>query len=135
MSFGGGERVQLTDVLLAKIAITLVLWCPPLLFFPPSWFKRLGVPAPEPIVFARLLGAAFLALVVVYWHGWTESRPGNVPAVVVRAGLVSNGLAALILTGYGLAGYWREWGRVGRAYMWVSAAAAAGITAGLLVGR
>ncbi|HUR53117.1 MAG TPA: hypothetical protein VMZ71_03225 [Gemmataceae bacterium] len=127
--------MQLTDVLVAKIAITLALWCPPLLFFPPSWFKRLGVPPPEPIVFARLLGAAFLALVVVYSHGWTESRQGKVPAVVVRAGVVSNGLAAVILTGYGVAGYWREWGRWGRVYMWVSAAAGAGITAGLLVGR
>jgi hypothetical protein len=126
--------VQLKHVILAKIAITLVVWCTPLLAFPPSWFRCLDVPPPDPIVFARLVGMAYLALVVMYLHGWREARAGRRDVVAVRAGLVSNGGAALLVTYYGLDGAWDGRGNLG-ACMWVSAALAAGITVGLLVGR
>ncbi len=127
--------MKLSYVLWFKIVITIILWCTPLLFFPQSCFRHLGVPPPDPIIFAKLLGAAFLALVVVYWHGLTELRRGKRPVVVIRAGLVSNGLAAGFLILFGVAGSWQEWSLLGCCYMWFSTVAAAGITVGLLVGK
>ena len=57
------------------------------------------------------------------------------PLLFFRAGLVSNGLAASFLIGYGVAGYWQEWRLLGCIYMWASAVATTSITIGLLVAR
>ncbi len=53
---------DLDFVLRAKIALTVVAWCIPLLLFPASLLARLGFPIPTPDVFVRLLGMAYLAL-------------------------------------------------------------------------
>jgi hypothetical protein len=127
--------MRLANVFLAKIVVTAVFWCVPLLASPPSLIQAIGMPSPHPIVFARLLGAAYLALLVVYWHGWTEARRGSRCIVAVRAGVVSNGLAALLMVGYGVAGEWDGWSVAGQAYMWGSGMLAGAITVGLLVGR
>ena len=57
------------------------------------------------------------------------------PLLFFLAGLVSNGLAASFLIGFGVASYWQEWSLLGCIYMWASAVATASITIGLLVAR
>ncbi|HVF74575.1 MAG TPA: hypothetical protein VM938_05960, partial [Acidimicrobiales bacterium] len=59
-----------------KMAVTLVAWACPLLVCPPPLFEAVGLPVPSLPVFARLLGAAYLALLVVYALGWADARAG-----------------------------------------------------------
>lgn len=106
-------------VLWIKIVVTVILWAGPLLFFPGFAFSRLGVPSP-PMLFIRLLGAAYAALVVGYWFGAMALAQGDFPLGVVWMALISNGLATLVLFAHALAGTWREWGAWARAYMWIS---------------
>ena len=119
-------------VLIAKIVLTLFCWCLPLLLFPPAWFLRLGVPLPEPVIFARLLGAAYLALIVGYSFGLGEIKRGIFPNQAVWMGIVSNGLGCGLLAFSGMMGYWTRWTDRGQVFMWFSALATLCIT-GLLV--
>lgn len=48
-------------------------------------------------------------------------------------GIVSNGLACLILIIFGILGKWQDWGILARAFMWGSAIATGLITTGLIV--
>ena len=124
----------LARVLIVKIAFTAVL-CLLLLVFPPSWFVALGIGTtpPQPMVFVRLLGAAYLALLVGYSFGLAQTRKGDKPIGVVWTGAVSNGLASVILLTHGLTGAWDTWSRLGPPLMWVSSVVTLGITIGLLV--
>ena len=63
----------LAIVLKVKVFFTLIFWSLPLLAFPASWFVRIGMPEPKPMLFLRLLGAAFLALVLAYTSGFVDS--------------------------------------------------------------
>jgi hypothetical protein len=122
----------LAHVLIAKIASTALLWCIPLLMFPRSWFVALGMPAPRPMAFLRLLGAAYLALLVSYSFGLADLQRDQAPTGVVWTGITSNGLASLILFFYGITGTWSAWGPISQIYMWASALATLGITVLLL---
>jgi hypothetical protein len=113
---------RLERTLEIKILLTVVLWCLPLLFFPQQWFAYFGFPRPRPQIWIRLLGAAYLALVVCYQYGLTAFRRGGDPTPTVMVAIVSNGGAAAILTLFGLAGLWNDWGPLAQAYMWMSAA-------------
>lgn len=130
---GTNTLKPLVGVLVFKIAFTVLFWCIPLLVAREDWFPVLGIPKPAPIVFVRLLGAAYLALLVGYSFGLAQARRGSRPVGVVWAGAVSNGLASASLFWHGLAGSWSTWGRLGAAVMWVSAVVTLGITIGLLV--
>jgi hypothetical protein len=123
----------LAIVLKVKILFTLILWSLPLLAFPASWFVRLGMPEPRPILFLRLLGAAYLALVVGYISGLRRFGRGDDVRNIVWVGITSNGLASLILLLSGIAGAWKEWGILARSYMWFSALVTTLITLGLVV--
>jgi hypothetical protein len=123
--------MKLKHVLWVKIVFTLLGWCLPLLTFPAPWFQALGMPEPRPLVFARLLGAAFLALLVGYLFGLHALKHGRPVRQTVWVGIVSNGSASLILFAFGLTGAWGDWGGVARAVMWLSAALTGGITVGL----
>ena len=120
-------------VLQAKIALTLVAWCVPLLLFPASLFERLGFPTPSPAVFLRLLGMAYLALVLGYALGLRQLRGGSYPAATVWVGVLSNGGACALLTLHALLGAWSEWGAFARLFMGGSLVGTGAITAGLLV--
>lgn len=122
----------LKGLLIRKIVITAVFWCLPLLFFPASWFSALGAVAPEPIVFARLLGAAYLALLVGYYGGLQSIKKGEVPLQSMHMGIASNGMAAVLLAYFGATGAWTNWGLGATIFMWVSAAGALSITASLV---
>jgi hypothetical protein len=125
--------MTLEHVLWVKIVLTAVLWAAPLLLCPVRLFRTLGFPPPEPMVFTRLLGAAFLSLLVGYVQGLQALVHGEHPAGTVVVGMVSNGLACVLIIGYGLAGTYARWGRVARVYMWLSALATGLITLGLFV--
>lgn len=97
---------ELRGLFLCKIVITVAFWCLPLLFFPASWFRALGAVGPEPIVFARLLGAAYLGLLVGYYGGLQSIKKGEVPLPAMHMGIVSNGIAAVLLAYFGATGAW-----------------------------
>jgi hypothetical protein len=129
---GEGSSLSLTQVFAAKIVITAFFWCLPLLVAPPALFAFLGIPFPQPDVFIRLLGAAYAALLVGYWHGLQEARAGRPALAAVRMGVISNGLASAILACYGVTGAWTGWAWPGQAFMWFSLAATSAVTVGLL---
>jgi len=122
----------LKALLIRKIVITAIFWCVPLLLFPPQWFVALGLPAPEPLLIARLLGAAYLALLVGYWAGLQGLRRGESPLPVMHMGIVSNGAAALLLLYFGSNGAWAHWSIGAQVFMWLSALGAGSIAASLL---
>lgn len=122
-------------VFIVKIVLTVLFWCIPILFFPVSWFASMGYPTLEPIVFVRLVGMAYTALVVGYCFGLAAILRGEYPAGPVWAGIVSNGGAAAILAIYGFSGQWQSWGISARYSMWGSLVIVLAITLGLLICR
>lgn len=122
----------LKGLLIRKIAITGIFWCVPLLVFPSTWFVALGMPAPEPLMFARLLGAAYLALFVGYYAALRGLMADESPLPVIHMGIVSNGLACLVISYFGATGSWSSWGTGAQGFMWLSALGALGITFSLL---
>jgi hypothetical protein len=112
---------QLKRLLIRKIAITGIFWCLPLLAFPTSWFVALGFPTPEPLLFVRLLGAAYFALLVGYYMGMRGLVKGESPAQVIYMGIVSNGLACSVLMYFGSTGAWASWLGGAQVFMWLSA--------------
>lgn len=132
----GRRLVSLRGVIWFKIVITLAAWAVPLLLAPPWLFERIGFPPrPEPMVFERLLGAAFLALTVGYVRGLRAHTAGYCAKHAVAVGIVSNGLASLVLLRYGLAGGYAAFGWGAQAFLWGSAAATALVTLGLAATR
>ncbi|QSI78051.1 hypothetical protein [Niveibacterium microcysteis] len=122
----------LKGLLIRKIVITAIFWCVPLLLFPSQWFIALGMPAPEPLLIARLLGAAYLALLVGYGAGLQALRRGESPLAVIDMGITSNGAAALLMLYFGTTGSWAQWGIGAQVFMWLSALGAGSIAASLL---
>lgn len=122
----------LKTLLIRKIALTGVFWCLPLLVLPPSGFVVLGIPAPEPLIFVRLLGAAYLALLVAYYSEMRGLNTHSNPEQVIYTGIASNGLACLLMAYFGTNGAWSLWGTGAQIFMWVSAAGAGAITFRLL---
>ena len=110
-------------VLLIKIVVTTLLWAIPLLFGTPELFGYFGIPFPEPVIFLRLLGMAYFTLIFVYYNGYKLlkiRRNAAASEIVVSAGIVSNGLAFIVLFFSGTSGAWSNWGLLGQIYMWVS---------------
>jgi hypothetical protein len=124
----------LETILWVKVLFTLAFWSLPLLTFPASWFAWMGMPEPKPMLLLRLLGAAFLALVVGYMSGILGLGRGEDVRDIIWMGITSNSLASLILFFFGFTGAWKEWRRLARIFMWGSAFATALITLGLVVG-
>jgi hypothetical protein len=118
-------------ILTIKIIFTAVFWSLPLLFFPKHAARLLRIPVPQPILFAHLLGAAFLALLAGYIMGLLDLDRGKDVSNTVWVGIVSNGLAFLILLIF--AGQWSKWDTRAAVYMWGSTAMTLLITLGLIV--
>lgn len=68
----------LSAVLLFKIAATVLMWCVPMLLFPPAVLTVLGLPDQSSYLFIRLLGWAYLALCVGYGFAYQAARRGEV---------------------------------------------------------
>ncbi len=122
----------LIHVLTFKIAFTVVGACVPLLLLSESALQWLGFEVPQPILFLRMLGMAYAALIVGYAFGLKDAKRGIYPAHVVWIGIVSNGGAALILSFAALNGTWAQWGDLAQILMWSSLICLTGITAGLI---
>lgn len=122
----------LKKLLKRKMAITAIFWCFPLLIFPASWFVALGIPSPEPLIIARLLGVAYFALLIGYFGGLNSIEKGEVPINTLDMGIASNGLAALLLVYFGVLGAWAEWGMGARVFMWLSTMGAFSIAINLV---
>ena len=110
----------LKATLILKIVLTIG-WSAPLLFFTKTHFETLGMPEPKPVMFTRLLGAAFLALLVGYALGLRDVYRDEMPVNTMRVGIVSNGLACLILICFGFQGTWSTWSNVAAYCLWGSA--------------
>lgn len=122
----------LIHVLTFKIVFTVIGSCIPLLLLSESSLQWLGFSVPQPILFLRLLGMAYLALIVGYAFGLKEAKRGIYPAHAVWVGIVSNGGAALILSFAALSGAWASWGVIAQVMMWGSLICLTGITVGLI---
>jgi hypothetical protein len=122
----------LRRVLAAKILVTLVLWAVPALLLPTPWFPVFGLPEPPPahVIFVRLLGAAYVALVVGYALAWRA--PARHPGAILT-GVVSNGLAALVIVREGIRGAFESWTTLGACYIWGSAVVTLGLAMALVV--
>jgi hypothetical protein len=121
-------------VLKFKIVLTFALWSLPLLLFPAGWLIAIGFPDPgDSIAFVRLLGAAYLSLGVGYILGYRDLGQQKDIGNTVIVGIVSNGLACVILLIFGILGRWHDWGIWARAFMWGSAIATGLITTGLII--
>ena len=125
----------LRGLLIRKIIITFIFLCIPLLSFPSTVFVALGVPAPQPLVIVRLLGVAYPALIVGYYGGIQGLRKGRRPLSVIDMGLVSNGLASLVLFFFGITNHWSAWSKGAQIYMWLLAVGALVMTLQLLRAR
>lgn len=124
---------NLAKVFLAKIILTIGAWVIPPLFLPTCLLSCLGFVVPEPIIFLRLLGMAYAALVVGYCFGYQQARKGERPLGVIWVGIVSNGGACLLLVFYAIRGTWSAWGPFAQFVMWVSMVGTGAITTGLVV--
>ncbi|HEX5703384.1 MAG TPA: hypothetical protein VFX97_09325 [Pyrinomonadaceae bacterium] len=118
----------LKATLILKIALTIG-WSASLLFLSGTQFEKLGVPEPKPLLFTRLLGAAFLALLLGYALGLRDVYRGVMPVNTMLVGILSNGLACMILVYSGFQGTWSTWGNFAGYCMWGSA-----ILTGLITG-
>lgn len=124
---------NLSKVLVVKIAMTVLVWCIPLLLFPVSLLQVLGFVVPEPHLFLRLLGMAYVALVVGYAFSLQSSLRGEYPRSGVWVGIVSNGGAFILLLVGAAGAVWASWGVFAQAVMWLSLAGTGAVTAGLTV--
>ena len=125
--------------LIVKIAITLVVWSIPPLFFPVSVLQWLFAETAaltasyEALLFnTRLMGVAFFALLAGYAFGLGAIRRGEFPYHVVYVGLVSNGGATLLILIAALSGSFDAWPMFARAAYFMSGAVLFAITAVLV---
>jgi hypothetical protein len=123
---------NLSRVLGLKIVVTTVLWFVPLLFFPSDLLRTVGFPDMAPLIFIKLLGMAYGALLVGYVFGFIAVCHGSYPHSTVWMGILSNGGAALLLSIGAFQGSWATWGFWARFIMWLSLAATGLISAALI---
>ncbi|MDM8556680.1 hypothetical protein QUF75_18295 [Desulfococcaceae bacterium HSG7] len=125
----------LKGLFIRKITITAIFLCIPLLFFPSNLFESLGIPAPHPLIFTRLLGVAYLALIVGYYGGIKALDNNRNPLFAIDMGLVSNGAASLVFLYFGIMGGWSGWSIGAQVYMWLLLVGAFVITLNLFRAR
>lgn len=122
----------LSRIFIIKIVLTTLIWCIPLLLFPAAWLKWLGFPVPEPQLFLRLLGMAYVALVLGYGFGLHDTLRHQYPETIIWVGVVSNGGACLLLAMAALTQAWHGWGTMAQAIMWGSLLGTGAISLGLV---
>lgn len=122
----------LIGLLYTKIALTIFLWALPLLLFPDPVFQLLGLPIIAPVYYRKLLGMAYLALVIGYVDGLVAVRKGMFPKGVIVMGIISNSGASAILAIYGFTGAFSNLTNLGALLMYFSTIAT-GVIAILLM--
>jgi hypothetical protein len=86
-------------VLLIKTIFCFAVWGLPSLFGPPAFFELLGLTMPDQTIYLRVLGSLVVALGVLYGYGYKDPLEN---IVVVKFGVVDNGLATLVILFIGL---------------------------------
>lgn len=126
------DYTRVRHVLAIEIVATLTLWALPALLLPPSWFPTFGIPEStiEHLLFVRLWGASLMALAVGYTLAWRT--PARHP-VAILVGIVSNGLAPLVIVSAGAGGGLATWTTVGSLYVWGSAVLMASLAVALTI--
>lgn len=111
------KNFGLNLTLAAKIIVTII-WVVSLPFARSAAARRLGFPEPKPLVWMYLLGAAWTALLVGYCRALWDNMHRKRETDTVRQesvtntiwmGLVSNGLACILLLGFRRE--WSGWGQ------------------------
>ena len=127
-------------ILVAKIAITLSVWALPPLVIPETVLALLFGETPAPtavyqalLLNSRLMGIAFLALVVVYLFGYRATLRGEFPVGVVSVGLVSNGGATIVLFAWAMSESPTTWPGLAVVVYFTSLAAVGAVTASLAI--
>jgi len=124
----------LMRVICFKIICTAALWSLPLMFFPASLLRWFGLPDQISLIFVRLLGWAYFALLINYIFGRRSMQRGEDATGPIIVGIVSNGSACGVLLWYGVNGTWLSWRPVLNIYLWISAVLTFLITLGLAWG-
>ena len=124
-------KMSLVRVLQFKILATFFAWCLPLIFFPAEWIIAAGFPSSVTGMLTKLLGWAYLALLVGYSFGLKSAMAGQVDKATICMGIVSNFGAGIIMISYGFQGHFQDWGAYAQFHMWASASAVLLISAGL----
>jgi len=122
----------LAQVFIAKIFVTVALWCLPLIFLPLSMLQSFGLPTGSDGMFLRMLGWAYLSLCVGYAYGLREALHGRVAMGPVITGIVSNGGACILLVWFGMTGAWDAWHSWVQIIGWASAIGTAAVTLQLI---
>ena len=121
----------LRGLFIRKIIITAIFLCIPLLFFPASLFELVGIQSPQPLIFTRLLGIAYFALLIGYWGGIKALDNNDNPIHVINMGITSNGLGGVVFLYFGMTGSWSAWSLGAQIYMWLLSIGAVIITINL----
>jgi len=122
---------KLAKVLIFKIVGTIALWCVPMILFPIYILNLIGFPEQDSYMFIRLLGWAYLALCVGYYHAFKAALNGKRLMAPIWVGIISNGGGFMYLLLFGLSGVWSSWGVWIQVVAWGSVVATALITLGL----
>ena len=123
----------LASIIAAKIALTAVFWVAMPLLATSGFLHKLGFPNPDSIgLFLKLLGVAYLSLLVSYVDGFRDARRGMYPRQTVTIGMVSNGGAFVVLSAGAVLDVWGSWGPWAQGYLWLSLLATGLFTAGLV---
>lgn len=126
---------ELKGIFIRKIVITALFLCIPLLLFPASLFNSLGIPLTVPTMFLRLLGVAYLALIVGYYYGIKALERQQNPLFAIDMGIASNGAAFVVIIYFGITGAWTKWSLAAELYMWALSFGALLITGKLFRAR
>lgn len=108
---------MLTALLWILTLSTLACWCVPMLFLPHPVLRALHIPINEPVLFVRLVGAAGLALAMLYFLGALRAHDGHNVSDVVIVGLVHCGMSAAVIWRYALHGHYQRWPQSTRLYI------------------
>jgi len=93
--------IWLRRVLFVKALITILVWGLPALLGPLSILSILGVPIPEDPIYLRLFGGLATAWGVAYWFAYRDPLRN---VAIVKAGLIDNALATLVIVFLGVTG-------------------------------
>lgn len=105
-------------LLQAKIAVTAVGFCLPLLAAPLESWRAAGFLVEPPAFWLRFLGVAYLGMLTVYSSGVRALGRGADATIALHAAVASNGFGGLFLVAQGVTGAWDGFGGPARAILW-----------------
>ena len=123
---------MLIALLWIHLVVTLFGGTIPVLFLPHALLVRYRLPVAEPVLFLRLMGAAFLGLSTMYAFGLARAYRGEDATDVMVIGIVTDGMASAIIWRYALGGMLDQWPSPTRSILYAAAAGLTALSLGLL---